>query len=86
MCKMGSWRSFTRIHIQNDPYAVQQCTECGSHRAVSLLGMKVLQKDRSASQRSVDPDDDTGSESSSDSDIDLPDPEDESGDGSVWSN
>jgi hypothetical protein len=33
MCSRGSWRSFDTQWLQDRLSAIQQCTECGEHRA-----------------------------------------------------
>jgi len=41
MCHRGSWRSVSTEWIDTVLCAIQQCTECGSHRALSIADCPV---------------------------------------------
>lgn len=55
MCGRGSWRSFDAKWLQDTLCAVQQCTECGEHRAMVIEDARVVGVDQ---EREVRQDDD----------------------------
>lgn len=67
MCEIGSWRSFHSRTINGTLCAMQQCTECGTHRAVGIDDCQFVSsknadnqppQDRSSSMNIPEPDDD----------------------------
>lgn len=45
MCRRGSWNGIDTRFIEGDLYAIEQCSECDSYRALSIDDAPVVGRD-----------------------------------------
>lgn len=74
MCEIGSWKSFHSRTINGRLCAIQQCTECGDHRALEIENCQFVSNDEKRRDNRK-----RGS-----GNMDIPEPDSGDEDGSFW--